>query len=150
MGTWTKAEIAEAFAHYQEVAAEAGRTGNWQPWADLFTEDALYIEHLYGTMHGRQEIAAWITTTMTTYPGSEMPSFPISWSVIDEERGWVVTQVMNRMRDLGDGQVFEEPNITILHYAGHGQWSYEEDVYNPMRFGPMLKAWEAARDAASA
>ncbi len=149
MGQWSRAEIEAAFAEYQRVAAESGRTGDWRPWADLFTEDALYIEHLYGTMHGREAIASWIQKTMSTYPGSEMPFFPISWSVIDEERGWVVTQVMNRMRDPGDGSIHEEPNITILHYAGDDHWSYEEDVYNPMRFGPMLEAWEAARDAAA-
>jgi hypothetical protein len=47
------------------------------------------------------------------------------------------------MEDPGDGSVHEEANITILHYAGDGMWSYEEDVYNPARFGTMVAAWMA-------
>ena len=30
-------------------------------------------------------------------------------------------------------------NFTLLKYAGNGMWSYEEDVYNPARFGEMVK-----------
>ncbi len=40
---------------------------------------------------------------MKEYPGRDMPEFPIEWYVIDDERGWVVCQVWNRMRDPGDG-----------------------------------------------
>ena len=37
--------------------------------------------------------------------------------------------------------------ITILHYAGDGLWSYEEDAYNPMNFLSMAKAWCLAAEA---
>lgn len=135
-------EIEDAFAHYQAVAAEAGRTGDWDPWADLFTEDATYVEHLYGDMHGREEIRAWITQTMSTYPGNEMDAFPVEWHVVDEDRGWVVMCVWNNMRALPDGTVMGAYNFTLLKYAGDGLWSYEEDVYNPAKFGELLKTWE--------
>ena len=52
--------------------------------------NATYVEHLYGTMQGREAIRSWITETMSTFPGSDMPEFPIGWSVIDEQRGWVI------------------------------------------------------------
>ena len=64
MGRFTRTEIEEAFRHYQEVALQAGTSGNWDPWADLFTEDATYIEHHYGTFGGREAIRRWITETM--------------------------------------------------------------------------------------
>ena len=80
---------------------------------------------------------------MSTWPGNAMPEFPIGWYVVDEDRGWIVCEVFNRMEDPGDGSVHEEANITILHYAGDGMWSYEEDVYNPARFGTMVAAWMA-------
>ena len=150
MGQWPWAEIEEAFVEYQRRADESGTSGDWRPWADLFTEDAEYIEHLYGRMHGREAIYEWIQKTMTEYPGSDMPEFPIEWYTIDEDRGWVICQVWNRMRDPGDGSIHQEYNITILQYAGDGLWSSEEDVYNPMHFGTMLQAWESARDAAAA
>ena len=145
VGNWSRAEIEDAFARYQEAAAAAGATGDWNGWADLFTDDATYIEHHYGTLHGREEIRRWIDQTMSSPPGSDMPSFPVEWYVVDEERGWVVCQVWNRMADPGDGSVHQEYNFTRLKYAGDGRWSYEEDIYNPLRFGEMVKGWYEAK-----
>ncbi len=56
MGQWTRAEIEAAFADYQRKAAEAGRSGDWRPWVDQFTEDATYMEHFYGAFRGREAI----------------------------------------------------------------------------------------------
>ena len=53
MGRWTRAELEDAFAAYQRTALQAGTTGDWNGWADLFTEDATYVEHHYGTFGGR-------------------------------------------------------------------------------------------------
>ena len=149
MGTWSRAELESAFVEYQKRAAESGASGDWAPWADLFTEDATYIEHHYGEFRGRAAILEWISATMAEYPGNAKPELPIEWYVIDEEKGWVVCQVWNRMEDPGDGSVHQEYNITILKYAGDGRWSSEEDVYNPMRFGAMGGAWEQAKQAAA-
>jgi hypothetical protein len=146
MGRWTRDELEDAFSAYQAAALAAGESGDWNGWADLFTADATYYEHLYGTFGGREAIRTWISTTMSSYPGNQMPHFPIEWYVIDEDRGWVVCQVWNRMADPGDGSVHQASNITILKYAGNGLWSYEEDVYNPAEFATMLVGWERARE----
>ncbi|RMH67551.1 MAG: nuclear transport factor 2 family protein [Actinomyces sp.] len=143
MGRWTRQELEDAFAHYREVARRAGTSGDWNEWADLFTEDATYVEHHFGTFGGREAIRRWITTTMSEWPNSEMVHFPVEWYVIDEERGWVVCQVWNRFADPGDGSVHQAHNFTLLKYAGDGLWSYEEDVYNPARFGEMVGAYLA-------
>jgi hypothetical protein len=148
MGRWTRNELEEAFARYQERGATAGRTGDWAAWAEQFTEDATYVEHHYGTFHGRKAISEWISGCMATFPGNVMPEFPIGWYVIDEERGWVVCEVWNRMGDPGDGTVHEAANFTLLKYAGTDQWSYEEDVYNPAHFATMVQGWQAAQRAA--
>jgi hypothetical protein len=139
--SWSRQELEEAFAAYQARGAEAGRTGDWAGWAEQFTPDAVYVEHHYGRFEGRDAIRAWITETMSAFPGSAMPEFPIGWYVIDEDRGWVVCQVFNRMVDPGDGSIHEMDNLTVLHYAGDGQWSYEEDVYNPADFEAMVRGW---------
>ena len=145
MGRWSREELEGAFANYQRLALEAGESGDWNPWVDQFTRDATYVEHHYGMFGGREAIRTWITTTMATYPGNAMPHFPMEWYVIDEERGWVVCQVWNRMADPGDGSVHQAYNITILKYAGDNQWSYEEDIYNPMSFATMVGDWEARK-----
>ena len=114
MGQWSKEEIETAFVEYQRRAAESGAGGDWRPWADLFTEDAEYIEHLYGRMHGREAIYRWIQKTMSEYPGSDMPDFPIEWYTIDEDKGWVICQVWNRMCDPGDGTLHQE-YLSLIH-----------------------------------
>ena len=149
MGTWSREELQEAHDAFIEAAAESGRTGDWSIWADRFTEDAEYHEHLYGKFHGRAEIQAWITETMSTWPNDHMTEFPHNWCVLDEERGWWICEIENRFEDPGDGQVYEESNITILKYAGDGRFSSEEDVYNPARFAPVVEAWIAAKKAHS-
>jgi len=150
MGQFTRGELEEAFAAYQRAAATAGATGDWSAWADQFAEDATYVEHHYGRFEGREAIRAWITATMNTFPGDRMHEFPVDWHVVDEDRGWIVCQVQNRMDDPGDGSVHQQANITILHYAGDGMWSYEEDVYNPAAFAGMLRDWQAQADRAAA
>jgi len=141
MGRWSREELEEAFRLYQKTALEAGTSGDWRRWADMFTEDATYIEHHYGTFGGREAIYNWIQSTMSEPINRDMRYFPIEWYIIDEERGWVVAQVWNRMVDPGDGSLHQQYNITILRYAGDMKWSYEEDVYNPVHFGTAVKGW---------
>jgi hypothetical protein len=147
MGEFTRDEIERAYAHYRRTAAEAGASGNWDAWADLFTEDAEYYEHLYGKFQGREAIRAWIKQTMAEFPNVEMTEFPAEWWVIDEERGWVVCAVWNRMQDLGDGEKHQAINWSLLKYAGNDQWSYEEDIYNVDEFGQMIQGYMKARKA---
>jgi uncharacterized protein (TIGR02246 family) len=141
MGRWSRDELEEAFDRYQAAALHGGTTGDWDPWADLFTEDATYVEHLYGTMGGREAIRRWIHETMATPPADQMVHFPIGWHVVDEDRGWIVCEVWNRMADPGDGSIHQAANMTLLKYAGNGRWSYEEDTYNPAEFAEMIRGW---------
>jgi len=146
-GQWTREELERAHDHYKQIAAQAAATGDWDAWAELFTEDAEYVEHHFGTFHGREEIREWISKTMAEWPNSAMKSFPHTWCVCDEERGWWVCRIENRFEDPGDGEIHQEHNITVLHYAGDDQWSYEEDAYNPANFGETVKAWIDAKRA---
>ena len=145
MTKFTRAELEREFEAYQELGRLAGASGDWSPWADQFTEDAVYLEHHFGKFEGREAIHDWISTTMAEWPNSEMKSFPHAWCVCDEERGWWVCRIENRFEDPGDGEVYEEHNITVLHYAGDNQWSYEEDAYNPANFGETVKRWIDAK-----
>jgi hypothetical protein len=147
MGSYTRAELEDGFAHYQTEVHKAGESGDWNRFADLFTEDATYVEHMYGDFAGREAIREWIVRTMTTEPGCWMPWFPPTWHVVDEERGRVICEIRNRMQDPGDGSVHEATNITILDYAGNHLFSREEDVYNPGRFVEMIAGWGRAGHA---
>lgn len=138
---FTRDEIEQAFGYYQAEVVKAASEPNWDLFANLFTEDASYYEHAFGRFEGRDAITQWARKTMSTFPGNAMPGFPVAWYVIDEARGWIVCEIRNVMDDPGDGSVHEASNITILHYAGNNQWSYEEDVYNPGKFLEMVQGW---------
>ncbi len=145
--TWSRAELEEAFAHYQRTVSRCVELGDWNGFADLFTEDATYVEHAFGDFDGREAIRTWVTRTMSAFPGSRMTSFPANWYVIDEDRGWVICEIDNPMEDPGDGSEHAAANITILHYAGDNLWSREEDAYNPMNFLAAAKKWCRAAEA---
>jgi hypothetical protein len=149
MPSFTRPELEAAFAHYQEVSAQSASSGDWRGWADLFTDDATYVEHLYGKFHGRQEIFEWISHTMSAPINNDMNAFPVDWYVIDEDKGWVLCGIWNRMRDPGDGSVHQAINWSRLVYAGDNHWSGQEDIYNPQEFAVMISGWQAAQRAAA-
>jgi ketosteroid isomerase-like protein len=144
---YPRAEIEQTFIAFRAALERAMRTGDWSVWAQFYTEDAVYVEHAMGTFRGRRAIHDWILATMALPLVRDITAFPVGWHVICEQRGWVIAQFFSRMRDPGDGSRHETYNLTVLHYAGNGQWSYEEDVYNPAHMQKMLQNWAAARDA---
>lgn len=150
MTRFSRREIEEAFEDYQAKVVEITASGDWAPFADLFTEDAEYVEHLFGRFEGREAIRSWITKTMSRFPGNVMTAFPVEWYVIDEDRGWVVCQIWNEMPDPGDAKRYRAYNLTVLKYAGDGLWSSEEDVYNPAAFESMITEWTKARERSGA
>ena len=73
----------EVEAAFQEFRRRGEEAHDWEAWADMFTEDALYEEHYLGTFHGREQIRDFITSTMKDYTGS---SFWLEWYFIDGNR----------------------------------------------------------------
>ena len=138
---FTRAELAAAFETFEQTVDRAAQTHDWDAWTQHYTDDVLYIEHAAGTMHGRDEVRTWIRGTMGAFPGSHMTSFPSLWSVIDESTGRVICELDNPMRDPGDGTIISATNISILTYAGDGQWRRQEDIYNPLRFVSATVKW---------
>ena len=138
---FTRDELAEAFANFEATVDRAAQTRDWDPWVAQYSPDIVYVEHAAGTMRGREEVRTWIWKTMETFPGSHMTRFPSLWSVIDESTGRIICELDNPMRDPGDGTIISATNISILTYAGDGQWCRQEDVYNPLRFVSATVKW---------
>jgi hypothetical protein len=141
MGKFSRNELERALEKYNRARDESSRTGDWSIWAALFTEDAHYVEHAYGEFHGRAAICDWITKVMAPFPHM---TFPQDWVAYDEENGAIVFQCQNRLEHPTDpnGEPFQFPSWTRLIYAGNGLFSYEEDVYNPLRdANRVISAW---------
>jgi hypothetical protein len=140
MSTFSRAEMEREFEAYQERGRLAGETGDWNQWADQFTDDAKYVEHHYGRFENQTEIRDWINGVMQPFPSME---FPIAWKSIEGNR--VCTLIPNVLPDPKggpDGYAFDVN--TILHYAGNGKWAYEEDVYNPTEASKVVMDWVKA------
>lgn len=138
---FSRSELVDAFAKFEATVDAAAQSHDWDAWVEHYTPDVEYVEHAAGTMHGRDEVRQWIKRTMMTYPGSHMVAFPSLWSVVDEERGRIICELDNPMKDPGDGSVITATNVSIITYAGDGLWSRQEDVYNPLRFLRAAMKW---------
>ncbi len=87
MGRWSRGELEAAFENFQRVLGEAGASGDWSKWAELYSDDVTYVEHQFGTFQGRDAVRSWIEGVMLSPPSNEMTEFPVDWYIIDEERG---------------------------------------------------------------
>jgi hypothetical protein len=141
MGRYSRREIVDAFAKYNEARIRSQETNDWSIWAQRFTEDAHYIEHAYGDLHGRAEIEKWICDVMSPFP---QMTFPQDWVAFDDEHDAIVFQCQNRLPHPSDpdGPPFQFPTWTRLVYGGNGLFASEEDCYNPVKdANPVIKAW---------
>ncbi|WP_261570156.1 nuclear transport factor 2 family protein [Frankia gtarii] len=142
-------ELHEAYKNFMVVSDQCAATADYNAFADLFTQDCTYIEHVFGEMHGREEVRNWIVPLMKTYPIDQMVRYTHDWVLFDEDNGRVVFSARTHMSDPGDGSLHSTTNWTMIDYAGDGLFSREEDIYNPEHFGKMIESWQAARDKTS-
>src|SRR5579862_6871084 len=90
-----RSEVEEAFAEFRKRGIGEF---DWPGWADLFTDDARYIEHNLGTFEGRAAIKEWIVSTMAQFSAM---SFEIDWWIFGEDR--VVFDIWNLLPDPAGG-----------------------------------------------
>lgn len=135
----------EVEAAYRAFVA-AGDAGDWDHWADLHTEDCEWHECNYGVITGRAAIKAKITEVMAPVP---MMEFPVEWVAIDGNR--VVYYPWQVMPDPAGGDaVYRFGCVTMLEYAGNGEFSRQDDMYNPAEGERVIRAWMKAGGAFAA
>lgn len=129
----------EVEAAFQRTRA-AQDTGDWSAYADCFSEDAVYVEHHFGTFRGRESIRAWLVPVMAPLVGW---SYPTEWCVVEGDR--LVFLWKNRLPGRrADGGYFEFSGVTTMIYAGDGLFSYQEDIYNFDETRQVMTEWKAA------
>ena len=136
MTEFQRSEVEEA---YQQFIA-AGDLGDWNAWADLHSEDGVWVEHHLGTFVGREAIRKAIVDVMKPV---QMMVFPVEWHVIEGNR--VVFYPWQVFPDpAGGDESYRFGCVTIIDYVGNGLWSRQEDVYNPNEANEVVKRWIAA------
>ncbi len=137
MNTYSRSEVEAAFHEFIAVGDRCAASGDWSPWADVHSEDGVWIEHHFGTFRGRDAIRAKIVEVMKPVP---MMYFPVGWFIIEGNR--VVSYIWQQMPDpRGGDAIYRFGCITVLDYAGDGLWAIQEDVYNPAEANTMMKGW---------
>jgi len=139
MANWNRDEIEQAFRRYWRTGAVGE---HWDRWAELFTEDADYVEHVLGALKGREAIRAWIKPIMEQY--CELYTV-YEWHMVDEHLGRVVVYMQNRRDHPSGNGVIDFPGITILDYAGNGLWRREEDYWAVPQAHATVEEYEKAR-----
>jgi hypothetical protein len=137
-GRFGREELERAFRHYWRTGAVGE---DWDGFADCFSEDALYVEHVLGTLRGREAVRAWIKPIMERFP--ELYT-AYEWHTLDDARDSIVVYMQNR-RDHPSGRgAIDFPGITILHYAGEGLFDREEDFWSVPGAREAVRVYKAA------
>lgn len=136
MTEFPREEVQAALENYLEVRRriEAGELG-WEALADLFTEDATYIDPAWGRFVGRENILKFQRDSMQ---GLEDWTFPIEWITVDGNR--IIIKFWNRLPGRrADGSYYEAPGLQVLIYAGNRKFSYDEDLLNMVHVMELIQ-----------
>jgi hypothetical protein len=113
-------EVEDAFRHYFMTGPVLE---DWIAWSKLFTDDATYNDHYWGTFHGPAEIQRFLEGTMSY---ASFVYSPLVWYNIDGSQ--IVYKVINRADNPAPGSApFECPSLQVIQYAGDGKWRSEDD-----------------------
>ena len=129
MPRFARSEVEEAFAHNWETGCVIE---DWATWSTLFTEDAVYLDHFWGPLHGVAQIRLWIDAVMAGVP--EIYTV-LDWYSIDDDV--VVFHCQNRRDNPdpdaaahGEPAYWDFAGLSTLWYAGDGLWRAEEDFWD--------------------
>ncbi len=138
----TTADVEEVEREFRRYFMTGPVLEDWHAWAHLFTDDATYFDHFYGTFTGPAEITKFIEGTMGAAP---QVYSPLVWYVVDGAR--VAYKVLNRADNpQPGGQPIDFPSYQFVEYAGGGKWRSEEDIW----LLPEMKGFAARYTAAEA
>ena len=124
MARFSRDEVDQAFARMWKMGCV---DEDWASWTELFVPDVYYVDHFWGPLHGREEVALWIDAVMKGVP--EIYTV-LDWYTIEDEK--VVFHCQNRRDNPGrEGpRYFDFPGLSTLWYAGDGLWAAEEDFWD--------------------
>jgi hypothetical protein len=135
MPRFPREELEEMVRRFVAANDEAGRTGDWSPLGDFYTEDALYTWN-YGPKYeivarGREEIRRCVFGT--EMEGLERWVYPYVRVLIDDRLGEVIG-IWRQVAPVKDreGKPYEIAGTggSWFRYAGGYRWSWQRDFFD--------------------
>ena len=105
---------------------------DWNVLAAFFTDDATFVDPAWGRVEGVDAIAEFLHDSMV---GLDDWDFPELWTTADGDR--VISLFLNRIPG-ADGSWHDVPGVSILEYAGGGQFRAETDLINMVHIQEVL------------
>jgi len=120
-------EVSAALASYVSLRERiAAGEAMWTDLAELFTDDAVYIDPAWGRLQGKSKLLEFFDESMRGLEGWE---FPIEFTAISGNTVVIKwTQQLPARKQ--DGSRYEQSGVSTLVYAGNGKFCYEEDLLN--------------------
>jgi len=133
-------ELRACYARHRRLHEAA----DWVGLADLFTDDASYLDSVYGWSHGRTEIRSFLAESMQGLDGW---SFPIHSVAYDPTTSRILNHWSNRLPGTRpDGTFYEVPGASVLTYSGDGLLSCQMDLFDTRWMRREIEAWIADHD----
>ena len=135
MHVYLESEVRAAWAKVLATREKIARGGaDWSEIAEHFTEDAVYIDPVWGRYVGRHAIATFMHECMI---GFDDWRFPTLWTVVKDNL--VICAFWSRVPGkLPDGSFPDCFSLSIAIYSGNGQFCYENDVFNMAELGALI------------
>jgi uncharacterized protein (TIGR02246 family) len=134
MAGWSRDEVETAVVEY---LSRGERATDYEAWAELFTDDAVYVEHSMGVFVGRDAIRRWIVACMGEY--SAVTNWT-EWYQIDGSR--VVIYAWNNFpAPTPSTGARQFPSVSVLRYAGDGMFVRQDDFYDAVASEHLAAEW---------
>jgi len=143
MPAFPREELEEMVRRFVAANDEAGRTGDWDPMARFYTEDAIYSWN-NGPKHefvarGRTPIRDWVFGTEMA--GLASWPYPYERVLVDDRQGEVIG-IWRQVAPVKDaeGRPLEIAGTggSWFRYAGDYQWCWQRDFFDHMNAGVLF------------
>jgi ketosteroid isomerase-like protein len=129
-------EVLAAVDRYRSVREAIDRgEQQWTALADMFTDDAVYIDVAWGRVEGIAAIRAFLEESMV---GLDDWSFPVEFTAVEGD-DVVIKWHQQLPGTRADGSRYQQSGYSRLVYGGDGRFRYEEDVLNMVHLYEDMK-----------
>ena len=138
-----RSELEEMMRRFVAANDEAGRTGDWSPLGDFYSEDALYTwnngSKYEFVARGRDEIRR--VAFGSEMAGLERWVYPYVRVLVDEQIGEVIgvwRQIAPVKRPDGTPYEIAGTGGSWFRYAGRYQWCWQRDFFDHANAGAVF------------